>query len=89
MTPRKLLIFIGFYEERNREERAGKGNGRKEKKATKLKTFSAENVFNEVSKILSSEIKGRIFPSAEHQQTHLKSTGTTDVQHADVFDQCI
>lgn len=88
MTPQKLLIFTGFYEERNREEGARQGKWEKGKKATKVKTFSTENIFNEVSKTLSSEIKGRIFPSAEHQQTHLKSTGTKDAQHAEISDQC-
>lgn len=38
-------------------------------------------------------LKARIFQSAEHHQTHWKSTGTKDVQHAEVFDwgisQCI
>lgn len=88
-TPKIHRVLRKGISERIREEGARKGRGRREKRSRKQKTFSAENVFNEVSKNLSSEIKARIFQSAEHQQTHLKSRGTKGVQHVEVFDWCI
>lgn len=63
------------------------------KKGNISKNIFCRNVFNETSQTLSSEIKARIFQSTEHPKTHLKSTGTNNVQHVEVFDwhksQCI